>query len=425
MSSILFLIKELNTYGLYKSFATQLHRQGHKVQFLDVSLILNAVPNDQNQLAIEEDGFHFQIYQNDEDLDLLDQNQKFCVCAEDILNKYIPTLVVVPYEFHFYFYFIQLARQKNIFSLHIQHGLWGPGKFLPHYNRSEVKKTKKQNIFKKFIRKIKSKIAIKNSNEHRSKYFDLISRYKCTIREGLHFPLNSNFISVPSEYYKQIVLKEVPHYKPNQILVVGHQRFDTFDLGNESLNNAFQIDPTSKVVSYFFSPFHLYPDRFIEKYNSDKALIEFMLACLDTFKDMKIHFLILLHPTAINYKNALEAKIQSSKITNYTITHSNNKQGLIYKESFLIGGAKTGALSEASFFNSCVFRQIYVLDGLQEPFQIDFQLVQTISHPSHNKLILGQNSTLKTPQQNYLLGPNDGKAGERLYKELLKIGVIT
>ena len=98
-----------------------------------------------------------------------------------------------------------------------------------------------------------------------------------------------------------------------------------------------------------------------------------------------------------------------------------DSQGSIYKNSILIGGVKSGALTEASLFNRNIIRQDYVLDENPESFQIDFNLVKSVaSKKSMEAIIAGLDLIVrkKEKDENSFLETPDGNCGQRLFKLL-------
>ena len=98
-----------------------------------------------------------------------------------------------------------------------------------------------------------------------------------------------------------------------------------------------------------------------------------------------------------------------------------NSQGTIYKNSILIGGVKSGALTEASLFNSNIIRQDYVLEKNPEDFQIKHKLVYPVnSKDSMGKIIFNifsLNHKIEKKHNPFIKIP-DGNCGIRLFKLL-------
>ena len=98
-----------------------------------------------------------------------------------------------------------------------------------------------------------------------------------------------------------------------------------------------------------------------------------------------------------------------------------DSQGSIYKNSILIGGVKSGALTEASLFNRNIIRQDYVLDKNPETFQIDFNLVKPVTSKKSMEATIARldlSVRKKEKEENYFLGSPDGNCGQRLFQLL-------
>ena len=96
-----------------------------------------------------------------------------------------------------------------------------------------------------------------------------------------------------------------------------------------------------------------------------------------------------------------------------------DSQGSIYKNSILIGGVKSGALTEAALFNRNIIRQDYVLDKNPEIFQIDYKLVKSVtSKKSMEATIAGLDLIVREKEENCFLEAPDGNCGQRLFQLL-------
>lgn len=421
MKRVAFILDAVNTLGLYKSIATVYKKNGWDVVFVDTSLVRNSTPSE--YLKNEITALKYQIF-TPKRIVYNDRNRLFNKNADQILKHINPNLIFVPYEFDIYFFIVNLAKFYGIKAVHIQHGLWGRGKFKPNYNINldslKDKELNRLNLVSKIKFKFLNYLYRMLSMFFKKKYRIVEKKYKHYISRKLNFKLTADYIVVPSEYYKNQIKNEVPSFKTNNILNPGYLRGDILFKDNQDIYTKFVLPKDKKIVSYFFAPFHLYPNRFKEKYSSNKALKEFISACNQIIGIDKIHILVLIHPTCLHYCSTLDEYLKKS-FDNFSINHSMDSQGSIYKNSILIGGVKSGALTEASLFNRNIIRQDYVLDKNPETFQIDFNLVKSVtSKKSMEDTIAGFDLSVKKKEkeENYFLGTPDGNCGQRLYQLL-------
>jgi len=438
-NKVLFFFQASNTVGLYFSLADKLRNENFDVVFVNTSAYLGSEHTDEHCVAsINERKFHY--------LQIPPDNFKRTTATDiETLEKiFVDTtikLVVVPYEFNFYYFVVNLARLHKIKTLHIQHGLWGPGKFLTGYNRTEEpaqhapddlskgnkkrRKEKRRGVFarlKNLFAQKEAVQAVSPANSFTPEIQSIINAQSEDRKKGVLFPLTADFIAVPSEYYKQIVLDEVPGYSESAILVCGYLRNDLMLGDNTDIADFFGLPKGKNIVSYFYSPFYLTGQRFTEKYDSLQALDDFIDTCNRHIENT--FFLILMHPTGIKEIPRLKDFLQLKGRSNFFVTLSKDKQGAIYKQSCLIGGAKTAALTEAALFTHRIIRQNYVLGGLQEPFQLDFNCLFTVSHPKHLDMIikktLAADADTHSDGIRYVIGDTNKHCGNTLYELLVK-----
>ena len=421
MKRVAFILDAINTLGLYKSIASVYKKNGWDVVFVDTSQVRNSTPSE--YLKNEITALKYQIF-TPKRIVYKNNNRLFNKNADQILKHINPNLIFVPYEFDIYFFIVNLAKFYGIKTVHIQHGLWGGGKFKPNYNINlDSLKDKELNRLN-LVSIIKFKLLNYSyrmlSIFFKKKYRIVEKKYKHYISRKLNFTLTADYIVVPSEYYENQIKNEVPSFKPKNILNPGYLRGDILFKDNQDIYTKFNLPKGKKIVSYFYSPFHLYPHRFKEKYSSNKALEEFISACNQIIGIDNIHILVLMHPTCLHYSSSLKEYLKKS-FDNFSINHSMDSQGSIYKNSILIGGVKSGALTEAALFNRNIIRQDYVLDKNPEIFQIDYKLVKSVtSKKSMEATIAGLDLIVreKEKEENCFLEAPDGNCGQRLYQLL-------
>lgn len=421
MKRVAFILDTINTLGLYKSIASVYKKNGWDVVFVDISLIKNNAPSE--YLKNEITALKYRIF-IPKRIDYKNVYQLFNKNADHILKYINPNLIFVPHELHFYFFIVNLAKFYGIKTVHIQHGLWGEGKFKANYNINSnylnEKKVNKLSLISRIKFRFFGYLNRMHSMFFKKKYRIVKKKYKHHISQKLSFALTADYIVVPSEYYKIQIKKEVPDFKPKNILNPGYLRGDILFKDNQDVYTKFNLPKGKKIVSYFYSPFHIKPNRFKEIYSSNKALEEFISACNQIIGVDKIHILILMHPTCLHYSSSLHEYLKKS-YDNFSINHSMDSQGSIYKNSILIGGVKSGALTEASLFNMNIIRQDYVLDKNPETFQIDFNLVKPVTSKKSMEATIARldlSVRKKEKEENYFLGTPDGNCGQRLFQLL-------
>jgi len=281
-------------------------------------------------------------------------------------------------------------------------------------------------MFSRFLGRPKASDAVAQSQSLVSSEPDVFVQYRYLQERNTEFPLTADFIAVPSRYYADIVRNEVPDFDSQRILITGYLRSDLFYdpvlSRKPSLHEAYNVERGKNIVSYFYAPFHRMPGYYRTKACPDQSLVDFMAAANAKWNSESVHFLIFWHPSSPPCQAEVTSTLAARGLNNFTIAYTTDNQHVIYRDSIAVGGVKSGALTEAGMFNKRVYRQIYVLDGLHEPFQIDFGLVQTISHQAHNRIVLDR-SIDETSRQNVtvVLGDCDGFSGERLARKVIAI----
>ena len=425
MSNVLFLFENQNSFGLFDSFAKVLLTQSYTPCFLDMNALYDKKEDLANRNLVVQNGFTYVESASK----VPDRNDpRVFENVKSIFDSVQPVLIVVPFEFNIFQFFIAHAKNMDIPTIHIQHALWNPGKFLPGYNthpelHHNLKKS--QSIFSRAERKLK--IAFKHlltSHKFSKEIQPAIFKYKMYRVDDLPFPVRSDYMSVPSDYYKDMVLNEVKYAKPQNIIVNGYMRDNLFQFNeNDQLSDKFDMPSGRNVISYFYTPFYLYKKMYIEKYNSLQALIDFIRESTDVFKDQNPYFLILIHPTQVHEIDYTRQKLKEAGIFDFCIDTSKNNQGLIYKRSLIVGGAKTSALIEARALNPKVLRQDYVLEGNFTNSYEDLEGVTIVKKPEDlRKSIEALNSGMLNQECELVksvFGTNVGQSSQRLF-EILK-----
>ena len=135
----LFFFKASNTLGLYYSFANKLVSEGYEVTFVDESDYLESgYPDQESRVKIQALGYKLEVISKPSTPPSVYDQISF---IENLYQDSTIKLVVVPYEAHFHYFLVNIAKLNKITTVHIQHGLWGPGKFLPGYNRLDYQDT--------------------------------------------------------------------------------------------------------------------------------------------------------------------------------------------------------------------------------------------------------------------------------------------
>jgi len=249
-------------------------------------------------------------------------------------------------------------------------------------------------------------------------------------------PLDSDYISVPTDRYKSLVLDEVENFPAEHVLVTGYMRSgistrcDSIDLYSH-----FKIPPGKKIISYFFFPFHTLPKLWLESYSSYQALIDLADCARTLIGERRVFLLVLVHPLAVNRDDqileSIKSRLSAVGINECLVTTAGVIHGAIYKQSFLIAGARSAALTEARALNKRVLRQDYVLKNIGPgvEFQKTLTGISIVSSKGLLPTVLDQ--LIHSPPQlqcelvDELLGPNFSKSGRNLYDQLTQEGILT
>jgi len=386
MKTVLFLIYNENTLGLYDKFAEELKNNNCKPLLLDLqpfkhkdSLIdfKNTFVTNQSLEYIEYDANVF-----------VGENRQFEFCLW-FFNNYKFDLLVVPFEYNIIGLFVHKAQEENIPTLHIQHGLHNPGRFIGKYASNSGWAPRRRDRVRQWIRgwfaKVRNtratqKEGIREYGKHLPETIaagvvELRNSYnKFCSSTNVECPLASDYIAVPSRVYKEMILNEVKNYSAERILVTGHLRNNiVVDRDSINLHEHFSIPSNQIIASYFFVPYDSIPKFYTESYSSFQALVDFINCIKKVVKPKDVFSLVLVHPFHIDCMDRVNEKLIAEGIDNYQVTTAGNRNGAIYKQSLIIGGTFTAALTEARALNRRVLKQDYVLPDLN--LDIEFQKV--------------------------------------------------
>lgn len=339
---VLFVGDNQNIYGLYFPIAAEFKKRGADVIFLDPQSIYRALQDENSILnSAKDDGFSTILW--NQKSPGWTEKIRLIRTANKILKSIQPNIIFVPFEFHLYFFLVNLANQRGIKTCHVQHGLWGPGKFLPSFYHDQLS------------RKAKAKLLIERTMNLNSLVRKLINFQL----QGRAFCLLSQFYICSGEFYKKQALAEVNYRKDIKIINAGGLRYRASVIKPPSdIFSFYKLDRSLPLITYFFNDFKALEKQFSPLQDSYETLREFYDICNSETKG-QFNFLVLMHPTQQNVKDTLRELFLVNKNVSIGITHEN--QFDIYKNSFLISGVRSGSFKEALVSSSYILKLNYVL----------------------------------------------------------------
>lgn len=332
---------------------------------------------------------------------------------------------------------VKAAKELNILSVHIQHGLWGSNKLNSGYldnkpSATETTSAKGSNNLNLFstIRGIKAELsksirnlyATKKSNDLPLREQNLVDK----LTSSQHYRLTSDLFIVPSGYYKKQVEEERQDFPLERVVEVGYLKYDTVfrkSIDRAQIASRYDLNVGSRWVIYLYSPFHLLrPGAYDICYPPDEAVYDAFLESAQYLENTQ--FLILSHPNWTHHDNKL-MNFLSEKAEQFDVrcAVAADDHFFIYKEAALIWGVKSATMTEAAMATTPVIRQNYVLKSVYDPVQIDFGGVISVFDRNHLSLIIkelfsesDQSLMLKGKERlaRLVLGKTDGKAGFRV-----------
>jgi hypothetical protein len=432
--NVLFALYNRHTFGLFEEFAIELRNNGFTPLIIDLSKVRYGKADVELESILRDSCFQNIRY----DDRYPDRKERIFDLCEWIFSSYKIDLLVVPFETKLIEVIVLYAKELGVPSLHVQHALWDPGKFSsgPKRNTEFIADNQKSprrlvNYAKDFKKNFRNKVL--TDSETRRKIFEDQKKVKKLINRTepntARFTLATNYIAVPTLFYKKLVLDEVPSYPEKNILVTGFLRNNIFShCDSINLHERFNVDQQWPIVSYFYTPLHTYPKQFIESYSSLSALIDFINCCNLSLNAEKIFYLVLIHPRRISYVSETINRLRKEGIDNYLVTTSGNCQGAIYKQSLLVGGAHTTALSEARSLNCRVIKQDYILKNITPSVQNTLEGITIVKHPED--LCRGIDRLLNSPPQlkcelvDNVFGKTFQRSSQVLFSQLIEKNVI-
>lgn len=311
-------------------------------------------------------------------------NNDLFFAAKDIVAKVAADLYFVPYEYNFYNFLTFFAQESGAKVIHVQHAMWGSGKFYSSFRKKigafdskHFSQTNKENKFKlrPFLGKIKRKVLRRQfSNIDQEVLPPDLQKFNQKLENfnehELDYRLTADYFLVPNQHYKDQVAQERPQYPLDQVIISGVLKsFDQNRYSRLDLANKYDLDPEKKWVVYLYSNFEQYPNRYTVKLNTFLALEDFTKTLFE--EDPSVVPVVILHPGSKEHLPRI--KEQLNGFGKAIVLHDEHFD--FYREAELIVGAKSTALMEACLSGNPVIRQLYVLEGIYDQEQFNYDAI--------------------------------------------------
>lgn len=377
------------------------------------------------------------------DLSGLDYESKACLFYFRLYKLIDPSVVVVPHEFGYAFYAVQVAKHRGISTYHIQHGIWGPDRFFPRTESPLSASDKKKDICGKILSYTKAAIRILFSNDnvlvHKKKPHDLELLHELNgklIRPptGVDYFISADRMAVWGPYYEKL-LSEAQSELKSRLDVVGYIPGDNFYYNQvesmQTINNRYGMDGNRRLTIYFYTPFQEFPRSYTLKHHPTDVLIETVRQLKKIDRDINV--LVVLHPNYrfSYYKSYLTDIIKKNNFMSVRIDRIHNDHFSLYKSASLIIGVKSTMFYEAMLVNTIGVLQPYVLSEIYDPQHIEKGAIVPVFCPHHLhkqlEMALMDESVRSRIKENQkmvcdeLLGQFDGRCGERVALALLNL----
>ena len=278
-------------------------------------------------------------------------------------------VIFMPYEFGFLHFVSFFSKEKRITTVHVQHALWGKGKFFEEFFSNDTSKIdqgkpERSTSLSRIVRKVK--MLFRGDNKFPKEISRALKTYYSLNNHEKKYPLSTDYFLAPNEAYKAQVIQERPTYPKKKIVVSGvlKEGLDVPLYTRQQLADEFNLDLKKDWICYLFAAFENYPERYHLNKPSREGVLD-LIKALNTLGVLEQYqILVLEHPTAPEDLSDIANEYSSIKLIQATNEHFD-----IYRQSKLICGVKSTALMEACTSLNPVIRQDYVLRGEYDAIQ--------------------------------------------------------
>lgn len=311
-------------------------------------------------------------------------NNDLFFAAKDIVAKVAADLYFVPYEYNFYNFLTFFAQESGAKVIHVQHAMWGSGKFYSSFrkktglidNRSvSTAQANSKLTLRSFLGRLKRRIKGQNDQASNSeplpqelvKFREMLANLN---EDELDYRLTADCFLVPNQHYKDQVAQERPQYPLDRVIISGVLKsFDKHKYTRQDLADKYDLDPEKKWAVYLYSNFEQYPGRYTVKLNTFEALDDFAKTLKK--ENSSVVPVVIVHPGSKEHLPKIKEHLNG--FGKVIVLHDEHFD--FYREAELIVGAKSTALMEACLSGNPVIRQLYVLEGIYDQEQFNYDAI--------------------------------------------------
>ena len=386
--------------------------------------------------------------------DRRDRRLEYLRQFQKLFNAEQPAAIVVPHELGYAAVAVALAHHLGISTYQIQHGDYLPTYFSKEMPLVKVSYTKSTDLYSaqrfwqaqhtmirqeyRLLQKAFSALSTRLRQKLYGMRSPLYGKHSSAERElralltqlmpspqtGSRYTFTTSKVGVAGEYYKRRLL--AMGLTDDRIDVTGYLRSDLFASAPlqsyAALCAQYQLDPTQPLVLYFYSPVGGYPVA----YDPIEAILDAIHAVRAVAPDWNI--LILNHPRK---PMSLLEPVMRWGFSNVQVGRAGDNFWSLCQAARLIIGVMSAALTEAILARKPILTQNYVFFTTYNSLLIEFGAVIPVFYRFHMQervmrairdrpfveRIIANQAAAATE----LLGPFDGKCGERTAQGILGI----
>ena len=382
------------------------------------------------------------------------ERSRTLLAIQAVLSRLKPLVVIVPHEYGYAFDVVQVSNLLGTPTYHLQHAVWPADMLGGEPMVTSARRWSKPGSQTPKLATRASGIATQQAQILRDQYALLkllasaVARSLSTLRSSKkrgELPSNLQLLlsQHPSNYLYRCSVKKIgatgPYYKtrfealgmPEEgVDIVGFTRTDWFLTqpveSKEVLYARYDIDPNLPLALYMYAP--LAP--LLENRDAIDAISEAICALRRV--NPHISVLVLVHPQG-DISRVVSA-VKSLKLKGIRVSQAHRDHYSLYKAADLILGVHSSTLAEATLAGRPIVTQNYVLYDVAQSQLIEGGAVVPVFHRIHlqeqieralkdrpfvERLIANQADVAHD-----LMGPFDGKCGERAARSILHLAGI-
>lgn len=394
-------------------------------------------------------------------LEGLNHADKAAIVFLDEFEARRPDVVVVGHEYGYGFFAVQVARHLGIPTVHMQHGIWGPEKYLNYHElpfevRCEANWPPREMrdlllaqgaVLRAQVRLLRAALRRardwwRRMRRDRKAPADLVERIPAPLRQAMRhvplcYPLNADRMLLFGEYYLEQLAHFRPQYPAEAATVVGYPRGDALGGGSgespgldaEALCGRYGLPPKTRFMVYFYTQFQELPVNYSVRHHPTDALIEAVRAARAV--DPELGVIVLVHPVYryAHYRDEVAHALAAAGLDRAVVNRTHGDVYDLCRAAKLVVGVKSSAMYDAMQVGAPVLLQLYVLSQIYDPQHVEAGACAPVFVPFH----LPQRMRAALTDEDYraamraaqrklcvrLLGEPDGKAGMRAAQAII------